>query len=302
MYFRRKPFVPVAFHPFRNRFRTASATIVISISLALIMLGLLGAMMLKARSVSDYVRENVSVMVLLDRDAREADIIELQKTIDRAPWRKNTLYISRDEAAEIMKKELGEDFIATLGENPLQPTIEINLRAAWANADSLKFIEQELRADSRIKDVIYQKDLVGELNNRMGSLGVVASIVSAALLFIAIVIIFITIRLAIYSQRFLIRTMDLVGATQRFIRRPFVWRGFVNGVAGALLAIAATTGVILALDRNFRDLQLVQLGDVQTLALLALLQLLLGIGITWFSTVMAVRKYLRQSADALYRN
>ncbi len=266
------------------------------------MLGLLGAMMLKARSVSDYVRENVSVMVLLDRDAREADIIELQKTIDRAPWRKNTLYISRDEAAEIMKKELGEDFIATLGENPLQPTIEINLRAAWANADSLKFIEQELRADSRIKDVIYQKDLVGELNNRMGSLGVVASIVSAALLFIAIVIIFITIRLAIYSQRFLIRTMDLVGATQRFIRRPFVWRGLVNGVAGALLAIAATTGVILALDRNFRDLQLVQLGDVQTLALLALLQLLLGIGITWFSTVMAVRKYLRQSADALYRN
>ncbi|MFN8714989.1 MAG: cell division protein FtsX [Bacteroidota bacterium] len=292
----------MAFHPFRNRFRTASATIVISISLALIMLGLLGAMMLKARSVSDYVRENVSVMVLLDRDAREADIIELQKTIDRAPWRKNTLYISRDEAAEIMKKELGEDFIATLGENPLQPTIEINLRAAWANADSLKFIEQELRADSRIKDVIYQKDLVGELNNRMGSLGVVASIVSAALLFIAIVIIFITIRLAIYSQRFLIRTMDLVGATQRFIRRPFVWRGLVNGVAGALLAIAATTGVILALDRNFRDLQLVQLGDVQTLALLALLQLLLGIGITWFSTVMAVRKYLRQSADALYRN
>jgi cell division transport system permease protein len=294
--------MPVAFQPFRNRFRTASATIVISISLALIMLGLLGAMMLKARSVSDYVRENVSVMVLLDRDAREADIIELQKTIDRAPWRKNTLYISRDEAAAIMKKELGEDFIATLGENPLQPTIEINLRAAWANADSLKYIEQELRADSRIKDVIYQKDLVGELNNRMGSLGVVATIVSAALLFIAIVIIFITIRLAIYSQRFLIRTMDLVGATQRFIRRPFVWRGLVNGVAGALLAIAATTGIILALDRNFRDLQLVQLGDVQTLALLALLQLLLGIGITWLSTVMAVRKYLRQSADALYRN
>ncbi|MGL5890303.1 MAG: ABC transporter permease, partial [Bacteroidia bacterium] len=97
-------------------------------------------------------------------------------------------------------------------------------------------------------------------------------------------------------------TMDLVGATQRFIRRPFVWRGLVNGFVGSLLAIAATTGIILALDRNFRDLQLVELGDVQTLALLALLQLVLGIGITWLSTVMAVRTYLRQSADALYRN
>lgn len=266
------------------------------------MLGLLGILLLKARALSDYVKENVTITVFLEREAKEADIIQLQKSIDLKPWRKSTIYISRDDAAILMKNELGEDFISTLGENPLQPSIEVNLKADYATPEQIRLIEQELRNDTRIKDVLYQKDLVGELNNRMGSVGIVITLFSGALLFVAVGLIFNTIRLAIYGQRFLIRTMDLVGATQAFIRRPFVLRGIRNGIIGALLAIIITGALLLTADRNLRDLHLVQLGDAQTLVLLALLQIVLGILITWISTTLAVHKFLRQSTDALYRN
>jgi cell division transport system permease protein len=266
------------------------------------MLGLLSILLLKAQTVSNYVKENVTISVFLERDAKEADIIQLQKSIDIKPWRKSTTYISKDDAAAIMKKDLGENFITTLGENPLQASIEINLKADYATPEKIAGIEQELRNDTRIKDVVYQKDLVGKVNNQMGSIGVIITLFSGALLFVAVGLIFNTIRLAIYGQRFLIRTMDLVGATQAFIRRPFVLKSIINGIIGALLAIIVTGALLLTADQNLRDLRLIQLGDAQTLFLLALLQIGLGILITWISTASAVRKFLRQSTDALYRN
>ncbi|CAN5208635.1 permease-like cell division protein FtsX [soil metagenome] len=286
----------------RRRFRTSSVTIVVSISLVLVMLGLLGVLVLKAHAVANYVKENIKITAFLDPDAKDVDVISLQKSIDAEPWRRSTEFVSKDEAAKQLQNDLGEDFVKTLGFNPLQPSIEIYLRAGYANADSIKWIEQDLRDDSRIKDVYYQKDMVSAVNERMGSISLVILIFSAALLFIAVGLIFNTIRLAIYSQRFLIRTMNLVGATQAFIRRPFVTKGIINGIIGAIIAIVITTAIVLSLDKNFKDLSLIEVADVQTLAILCGLQIVLGIIITWISTAMAVRKFIRQGTDALYAN
>ncbi|GAB4136574.1 MAG: permease-like cell division protein FtsX [Bacteroidia bacterium] len=287
-----------------NRFnlRSSSVTIVISITLVLVMMGLLSVLILKAKTVSDYVKENINVTIFLDEEAKDVDIIALQKSIDAEPWRRSTVFVTKEEAAKKLQDELGEDFIKTLGYNPLSPSIEIFLKAEYANNDSIAWIERQLREDSRIKDVLYQKDMIGAVNERLGSISLVILIFSGALLFVAVGLIFNTIRLAIYSQRFLIRTMDLVGATQAFIRRPFVMRGVRNGIVGALLSIVITTAIILTLDKNFRNLNLIQLADVETLAFLCFLQILLGIIITWISSALAVRKFLRQSTDALYAN
>ncbi len=286
----------------RRRFRTSSVTIVVSISLVLVMLGLLGVLVLKARDVATYVKENIKITAFLDQDAKDVDVLALQKSIDAEPWRRSTEFVSKELAAKKLQDDLGEDFIRTLGYNPLQPSIEIYLRAGYANSDSIKWIEQSLREDSRIKDVYYQKDMVAAVNERMGSISLVILIFSGALLFIAVGLIFNTIRLSIYSQRFLIRTMNLVGATQRFIRRPFVTRGIINGIIGAIIAIVITTGIVLVLDKNFKELNLIKVADVETLAILCALQIVLGIIITWFSTSLAVRKFLRQGTDALYAN
>lgn len=284
----------------RRRSAGSNLTIVISISLVLVMLGLLSVLLLKAEQVARYVAESVNITVFLDENAKDVDVLALQKSIDAEPWRRSTVYVSKEEAAKKLTEELGEDFIKTLGYNPLQPSIEIYLNAEYANNDSIAWIEKELRDDSRVKDVVYQKDMIGVMNERMGSISLVILIFSGALLVVAIGLIFNTVRLSIYSQRFLIRTMNLVGATQAFIRRPFVWRGIRNGLIGAIIAIIITVGIVMIVDKYFRNLKLVQVADVETLGVLCAIQILLGVLITWISASLAVRKFLRQSTDALY--
>lgn len=284
----------------RRRSGGSNVTIVISISLVLVMLGILSVLILKAKMVADYVKENINITVFLDENSKDVDVLALQKSIDAEPYRRSTVYVSREEAAKKLTEDLGEDFIKTLGYNPLQPSIEIYLNAEYANNDSIAWIEQQLREDSRIRDVMYQKDMIAAMNERMGSISLIILIFSGALLVVAVGLIFNTIRLSIYAQRFLIRTMNLVGATQTFIRRPFVWKGIRNGIVGALIAIVITVGIVLLLDRYFHDLKLIQVADVETLGILCALQILLGILITWISTALAVRKFLRQSTDALY--
>jgi cell division transport system permease protein len=284
----------------RRRSGGSNVTIVISISLVLVMLGILSVLILKAKMVADYVKENINITVFLDENSKDVDVLALQKSIDAEPYRRSTVYVSREEAAKKLTEDLGEDFIKTLGYNPLQPSIEIYLNAEYANNDSITWIEQQLREDSRIRDVMYQKDMIAAMNERIGSISLIILIFSGALLVVAVGLIFNTIRLSIYAQRFLIRTMNLVGATQGFIRRPFVWKGIRNGIVGALIAIVITVGIVLLLDRYFHDLKLIQVADVETLGILCALQILLGILITWLSTALAVRKFLRQSTDALY--
>lgn len=264
------------------------------------MLGLLSVLLLKADQVARYVSESVNITVFLDENSKDVDQLALQKEIDAEPYRHSSVLVSKEEAAKKLTEDLGEDFIKTLGYNPLQPSIEIYLNHEYANNDSIAWIEQQLREDSRVKDVVYQKNMIGVMNERMGSISLVILIFSGALLVVAIGLIFNTIRLAIYSQRFLIRTMNLVGATQGFIRRPFVFRGIRNGIIGAIFAIIITVGIVFVLDSNFKNLHLIQVADVETLGVLCGIQIVLGILIAWISASLAVRKFLRQSTEALY--
>lgn len=285
----------------RFSIRSSSFTIVISITLVLVLLGLLSLLVLKAKAVSDFVKENITITVFLDENAKDADVIMLQKSIDASPYRRSSAYITKDEAAKTLQQDLGEDFIKTLGYNPLQPSIEVNLKAEYANNDSIAWIEKELREDTKVKDVLYQKSMVSTVNENIRTVSISILVFSGILLLIAVALINNTIRLAIYSKRFLIRTMNLVGATQRFIRRPFVLSGVRNGIFGSILAIAIISGVVYLLDR-IPDFHLIDISDIKTLGMIYGLVVALGILITWISTSLAVRKYLRQDIDALYKN
>lgn len=285
----------------RFSIRSSSFTIVLSIALVLTMLGLLCLILLKAKSLSDYVKENIIITVFLDENSKESDIISLQKKIDASPYRRSSIHVTKEEAAKSLQAELGDDFIQTLGYNPLEPSIEISLKANYANNDSIAWIEKELRSDIKVKDVHYHKNMVSAMNENVKKWSIGLLVFSGVLLLIAIALINNTIRLSIYSKRFLIRTMTLVGATQRFIRRPFVLSGIRNGIFGSILAIGFVSGIIYGLDQvpDFHDLSV---AEPQTLLVLFGLITLLGIIITWISTTLSVRKYLRQDMDALYKN
>ncbi len=207
----------------RRKLQSSRATALISITLVLLMVGLLGLIVLHAQKLSDYVRENIGFSIIMKENVREAGIVQLQKTLDASRFVKSTEYITPEQAAEELQEELGEDFIGFLGYNPLLPSIELKLRADYTNIDSLEMIESELLANPDVKEIYYQKDLVHLINRNIRRISLVILGFSVLLLVIAIALINNTIRLSVYSKRFIIRTMQLVGATGGFIRRPFLW-------------------------------------------------------------------------------
>jgi cell division transport system permease protein len=282
----------------RRRYQSTYVTTVVSMTLVLLMLGLLAMIILQARQLSDYVKENIGIRVYMKETSREADIIRLQKLLDAQPFVKSTKYVPPEEAARELTEELGEDFIDFLGYNPLPPSIDLRIRAEWATVDSLQKIEQDIVKDSNVKEVFYQKTLVELINRNIRTISVVLLGFSILLTVIAVVLIHNTIRLSVYSRRFLIRTMKLVGATQGFIRRPFVWRGIVQGLWGAILAIALLIVILYFSKQQLPEL--VSLYSMETFLVLFALVVFMGIAISWFSTFFAVRKYLKMNEDELY--
>lgn len=282
----------------KRRLRSSYFTVIISISLVLFMLGILGLMLLQAKRLSNYVKENIGFSVILKEGAKEVDIVKFQKSLDAASYVKSTEYIDKERAAEELTEELGEDFVGFLGYNPLLASIEVRLNAGYANPDSLQWIEAKMMENPRVKEVFYQKDLVVLVNENIRKISIVIGVFSALLLIIAITLINNSIRLALYSKRFIIKTMQLVGATPAFIQRPFVWRGIVNGLYGAMIAISGI--LILLYYAQQRMPELFDVQDVELLGSLFGLVLLLSIIITWIATGLAVRRYLRMKTDKLY--
>jgi len=282
----------------KKRLRSSYFTVIVSISLVLFMLGLQGLMLLQARKLSNYVKENIGFTVILKDEIKDVDVARLQKSLDASRYVQSTEFIDKEKAAKELKEDLGEDFVDFLGYNPLLASIDVHLDASYANPDSLKWIEADLMQNPKVKEVFYQKNLVVLVNENIRKISIVLVAFSALLLIIAIALINNSIRLAIYSRRFLIRSMQLVGATQGFIRRPFVWRGILNGVYGAIIAIGFLSAIIYYAQLEFPDL--IELEDQQIFLSLFGIVLLLGILITWMSTGLAVRKYLRIKTDKLY--
>lgn len=276
----------------------SSITTVVSLSLVLFMLGLLGIIILNTNKLSDNLKENIGIQIILNETAKEADIQHLTKTLDISDYVKSTEFITKEDAAKRLQEDLGEDFIDFLGYNPLLPSINVHVKAAYANTDSLTMIEKELIGSKLVKEVVYQKSLVSMINENVKKISLVILIFSGLLMVIALALINNTIRLSIYSKRFIIKTMQLVGATQSFVRRPFVLKGIKHGIYGATIAILMLIGVLYFAQKQLPELA--ELQDEKMLVTLFGLVIILGIIISWISTSLAVRKYLRLKADDLY--
>jgi cell division transport system permease protein len=282
----------------RRRLRSSYMTSVISIALVLFLLGILGLLVLNAKRVSEYVKENIGFSIMLREDVKEVDVIRLQKMLDAKNYVKSTKYVTQEEAAEELEKELGEDFVSFLGYNPLLASIDVHLNASYANPESIEQIKQDLRKYNQIKEVFYQKSLVELINQNIRKIGLIILVFSGLLFLVAVALIHNTIRLSIYSKRFIINTMQLVGATRGFIRRPFIFTGVMQGVYASLLSIALLTGVVYLIQDEFSEI--ISLQDYRVLALLYGIVLLMGVVISWISTFMAVNKYLKIKVDKLY--
>jgi cell division transport system permease protein len=282
----------------KRRLRSSYLTTLVSITLVLLMLGVLGLIVLHAQKLSDYVKENIGVRIMMKEEAREAEIIQLQKKLDASSYVKSTEYITKEMAAKEMKTDLGEDFISFLGFNPLPPSIDLRLNADFANIKSIEIIEKELLANPGVKDIFYQKSLVQAINANLKRISLVLLGFSGLLLIIAVALINNTIRLSVYSKRFLIRSMQLVGATRGFIRRPFIFRGIFQGLYSAFLAILLIIGIIYF---GIQELpELLELQDINLFIILFGAIMLCGILISWLSTFFAIHKYLRMRTDDLY--
>lgn len=283
--------------PYQIRTRTSSVGTVIGITLVLFMLGMLGFLLLNARTLERHFKENVHVDLYLKRDMKEVDVMKFRKKLDQEPFAHETRYVTAEEAAELLKADMGEDFLGVLGANPLLPSIELRIRESHATADSLKWIADHLRQDPRVHEVKYNPVVVENIDANMGKIRWVLLGFSLLLLVIAVALINNTIRLAIYSKRFLIRTMHLVGATGWFIKRPFLGKSLWQGIIASVLAIGLLVGVIRLLIHFQPDLRAI----VHPIPLAILLGgvVLAGLVISLLSTWFAVRRYLRMNTDEL---
>lgn len=283
----------------RKKTKSVYISTVISIALVLLMTGLLGLILVHAKNLSKYVKENIVLNIIVNDNVNEGDVLSLQKDIEKDDYVLRTEYVSKELAAKNLKEDLGEDFIEYLGHNPLLPSIDIYLKEQYANSDSIQPFIDKMEKNSRVKEVVYQESLIDMVNKNIRIISIVVLAFAVILLVIAVALINNTIRLAIYSQRFLIKSMQLIGATKNFIRKPYILYGIVHGLIGSLIAI-----LLLIVTLQFAQQQvpeLVFLRDWYEFVVIFIVVIILGILISGLSTYFAVTKYLKAKSNSLYR-
>ncbi|MDR0766472.1 MAG: permease-like cell division protein FtsX [Odoribacteraceae bacterium] len=283
-----------------HRERGSRVVSTISIALVLVMIGALVYILLNARAVSDHVMRNISVLVVIKENTNEAEIRRVQKILDTRPFTYSSLYVTSEQADKSFKEEMGEDFEAILGTNPLLPSVEIKVNPRYANNDSLAVIEKGLRALDIVHDVHYQKLLVQDINENTRRITLCFLSVAAVLMLISFTLIRNTIHLAVYSQRFLIKTMQLVGARPGFIARPFLsgcaWRGFF----GALVANVLLLSGAFFLQENYGQVLEYDFLQARTLLVTVSFVVICGILLSLLSAWFSVRRYLNRDFNDLY--
>lgn len=282
----------------KRRLISSYFSVIISISLVLFLLGVLGLLVLNSKKVADYFKEQIAITVFLKDSAKEVEVDQLKQSLSMADYAKSATYVSKEEAAKEHQQVLGENFIDYLGENPLQNSIDVYVRADFVTPEKMEEITNEIKSKSFVDDVIYDKPLIAQLTENVQKISFWILVVSGVFTFIAVLLINSSIRLSIYSKRFTIKTMQMVGATKRFIRRPFVWRSVRLGIIGSAIAMAGMGTVLYYLDKNFPQLQLLK--DEILLATLFVSILLIGAFITWISTFIATQRFLNLRTDDLY--
>ncbi len=279
--------------------KTIYISTVFGIAMVLLMIGLLGLILVNANNLSRYVKENIVLNVFVDDAAHETDVLQLQKQLEANPMVKQTQYVSKELAARNLQKDLGEDFVKFLGYNPLSQSLDVYLKAEYANNTDIDKFKNELLKNPLVKEVKYQQSLVDQMNKNLTNISLVILAFASIFVILSVALINNTIRLAIYSQRFLIKSMQLVGATKGFIRKPFLLYGIWHGLLGGLIAIIILVGTLSLAYKEIPDL--IILRNYTEFGIVFIVVIGVGIFISGFSTFLAVNKYLRLKVYNLYR-
>ncbi len=282
----------------KRRLISSYFSVVLSIFLVLFLLGTLGLFIINSQKLANDFKEKIAMTVFFKNEAKEADLKAFGSELKKAAYAKSTVYVTKEEAAKQHTDIIGEDFLTFLGENPLQNSFDIHLKADYVEKDSISKIESKFRENELISDIVYDKQLVNLVNDNIKKVSMWILIISCFLTFIAVLLINSSLRLSIYSNRFIIKTMQMVGATKSFIRKPFVMRSVKLGMLGAFLAIIALISLLLYIETNFPDLQILE----NKVLIGAVLAGVFGLGvlITWISTHFATQRFLNLRTDDLY--
>ncbi len=282
----------------RRKLISSYFSVVLSIGLVLFLLGVLGLLVLNTNKMANHFKEQITLSVFLKDNAKEVEIDQLQKSLAMAEYTKSATYVTKEEAAENYSEEIGENFLDFLGYNPLKNSIDVNLNADFVSPLQIEEIAAELTAKNYVDEVSYDEPLVGLLSENVKRVSFWILVASAIFTFIAVLLINSSIRLSIYSKRFIIKTMQMVGATKTFIRRPFIWTNVKLGMLGALLALIVLIIALFYLDKNFPELGLFR--DSPMLIGLFGSVFVLGIFISFISTYFATQRFLNLKTDELY--
>lgn len=282
----------------RRRLISSYFSVVLSVFLVLFLLGILGLFVINSKKLSDDFKEEIAMTVFFDNEANDTIIQAFDTELKSASFVKSHVYVTKDEAAKQHTDIIGEDFMTFLGTNPLQNSFDIHLKADYIVNDSIAKIESQLRKNEMVSDIVYDKQLVNLVNDNIKKVSFWILIISGFLAFVAVLLINSSMRLSIYSNRFIIKTMQMVGATKSFIRKPFIWRSIKLGMIGAGLAIIALGATLYYVDTNYPNLNILE-EEIMTAAVLIGV-LIVGIIITWLSTFFATQRFLNLRTDDLY--
>jgi cell division transport system permease protein len=282
----------------KRRLITSYFSVVISIALVLFLVGLLALLVLNTKKVADHFKEQIALSIYLKDTAKEVEIDQLQKSLALAEYTKSIEFVSKEEAAKDYSKEIGEDFMEFLGYNPLQNSIDVYFNADYVSETKVAEISRDLGEKEFVDEIVYDKPLIALLNDNIKRLSFWILAVSGLLTFIAVLLINSSIRLSVYAKRFTIKTMQMVGATKRFIRRPFILKSVKLGIIGSSISLIGMAVVLYYLDKSFPELNLIS--DEILLAGIFAGVLVLGILISWLSTFFATQRFLNLKTDELY--
>ncbi|NEV94611.1 FtsX-like permease family protein [Psychroflexus sp. YR1-1] len=282
----------------KRRLITSYFSVVISIALVLFLVGLLALLVLNTKKVADHFKEQIALTIYLKDTAKEVEIDQLQKSLALSEYTKSIEFVSKEEAAKAYSEEIGEDFMEFLGYNPLQNSIDVYFNADYVSETKIAEISRDLGEKEFVDEIIYDKPLIALLNDNIKRLSFWILAVSGLLTFIAVLLINSSIRLSVYAKRFTIKTMQMVGATKRFIRRPFILKSVKLGIIGSSISLIGMAVVLYYLDKSFPELKLIS--DEVLLAGIFAGVLVLGILISWLSTYFATQRFLNLKTDELY--
>ena len=282
----------------KRRLISSYFSVILSVFLVLFLVGILGLFVLNSKKLSDDFKEQIAMTVFFKSEANDTVLKAFEAELKTAKFVKSSVFVSKDDAAKVHTEIIGEDFMTFLGANPLQNSFDIHLKADFIDAKNIRRIENKLRANPMVSDIVYDKQLVNLVNDNIKKVSFWILIISGFLTLVAVLLINSSMRLSIHSNRFIIKTMQMVGATKAFIRKPFIWRSIKLGMIGSVLAVLALIGTLIYLNTSFPNLGI--LDDQLMIALVLLGVVAVGILITWISTYFATQRFLNLRTDDLY--